>query len=147
MVSYFPTNRSKKMTVMEVYAKTQALQRFIIIYNRRISLNRIAEANIILINIKSLCDELQIDWQVLMNIKDGYLFRTVTEPIQSVTEPTQTDTETIQNDTCINCQKPLVNRRKDTKFCDNNCKTTYNRKKNDTKSKRPVRRKIQSRNR
>ncbi len=83
-------------------------------------------------SIKSLCQTLGLDWEVLTGITNGYIFNlTVSEndlTVKEVSQKTEQNPEitvtTHYNGYCLNpnCQKDLSNRRKGTKYCNQTCK-------------------------
>ncbi len=123
------------MTLFDVVATQRVLHQNIVLYTRRIHMMRIEEANSCLIIIKKCCDDLGVDWEVLMNKKDGYLFKTVTEnaepsqALQTVTETVLSVTEPLQCEKCLSCRAPLTAKKAGAKFCSNKCKTDFHRNK------------------
>ncbi len=120
------------MNINEIIEISQTLRLYLSYYTSCLNRNRLIEANSYLAVIRYCCEQLEMDWEVVTGIKNGYVFKVTVKSenlavnerfVQTAEKPQITVREQV-NGYCLNpeCGKDLSNRRKGTKYCNQECK-------------------------
>jgi len=79
--------------------------------------------------IRECCTALKLEWEVVVGIKNGYIFQDLSVPINDQNlEIAVLSGISVYN--CEICGKPLIGKRADAKVCGSKCKKIKNEKNN-----------------
>lgn len=97
-------------------------------YQKHISAGKQAIAYTYLPAIRECCTALMLDWEVLVGIKNGYIFKELSVPEMAKNPEIAVLSGFSEIYNCEICGKPLAGKRADAKVCGNKCKRLKNQK-------------------